>query len=102
MASVGNTIVNNKLDHDLLRVITVERKVFSVAGYDVTILPEPLFDSGLSIAGIVLNKSLWADITSVILTCFGNLITPSEWLYFTLLSKEFDGFVNSIYTLFGS
>lgn len=102
MTSVGNTVVNNQLNHDLLCVITVERKVFSVAGYDVAILSEPLLDTGLSVAGIVLNKSFGADITSVVLTCFGNLITPSEWLYLALLSKEFDGFVYGVNTFFGS
>lgn len=86
VSSVGHTIVNNQLNHDLLCVITVERKVFSVAGNDVAILSEPLLDTGLSVAGIVLNKSFRADITRVVLTCFGNLITPSEWLYFALLS----------------
>lgn len=55
MTSVGNTVVNNQLNHDLLCVITVEREVFSVAGNDVAILSEPLLDSGLSITGVVLN-----------------------------------------------
>jgi hypothetical protein len=102
VSSVGNTIVNNQLNHDLLCVITVEGKVFSVAGDDVTILSEPFLDSGLSVAGVVLNESFWADIAGVILTCFGDLIAPSEWLYLHLLSEEFNGLVDSVYTLFGS
>lgn len=102
VSSVGNTIVNNQLNHDLLCVITVEGKVFSVAGDDVTILSEPLLHSGLAVAGVVLNESFWADIAGVILTCFGDLIAPSEWLYLHLLSEEFDGLVDSVYTLFGS
>ena len=102
VASVGNTIVNNKLDHDFLCVITMEREIFTVAGYNVAVLSESLLDSGLSIAGIVLNKTFGANVTRMILTSFCNFIAPSEWLNFTLFSKELDGLIDCINTLFGS
>jgi len=102
MSSILNSIINDQLNHNFLSLITMEREVFSIARYNISILSKSLLHSSFAIWWIMLNETLWSDITSMVLACLCDFITPSESLDWSTTFQEINGFLNCSGSFFGS
>jgi hypothetical protein len=77
VTSILNTVINNQLNHNFLGLVAMEWQIFTIARNDVSIFSQSFFNSSFAIWGVMLDKTLWANVTSVVLTCLSNFIAPS-------------------------
>ena len=76
VTTIGNTIVDEKLQNHLDSCFAMERQVFAVAGHNLSILLESLLNGG-SIAALVLDESFGSDIDDVVACGLTKFTVPS-------------------------
>jgi len=101
VTAVGHAIVNDRLKDDFHRGVSVEGKVLTVAGNDLTLLLESVLDGG-SVGALVLDETFLASILSVPCCSEGKFVVPVESAHGCLMLQFLNGLVNCCDTLFRS
>jgi len=102
VTSVNDSIVHNKLDHDRLGIVTMEAQILSVAGDDITVLPESLLNTGFAIGAVMLDETTRTNVLAVVLTGLHYWVAPFKRTTWGLFVQELDGLFDCILTFFSS